>query len=146
MLRRPKGQLRPGPAKWARMIGRISRNINISSWRLCCYYVVDFVSEPTRITELSVPKSSEALTAKGSMTQRLPSTMKAYSCRPDESGTDTAHTPGAPEGLSSVTPLVHSLKSPTSWTFAALESTKTNRDRKSVVLGKECRSRWSPYH
>src|SRR5258708_28244986 len=27
-----------------------------------------------------------------------------------------------------------------------LQSTDANRDRKSVVVGKECRSRWSPYH
>jgi len=54
----------------------------------------------TRITELSVPKSSELFAASGSATQREPLIMKAYSCWPGESGTDTVHTPGAPDGFS----------------------------------------------
>src|SRR5258705_8643196 len=80
-----------------------------------------------RITELSVPKSSELLTASGSATQREPLTMNAYSCRPAVSGTETVQTPGAPERFSCVAPLVHSLKSPTSATVAAPESTNTKR-------------------
>ena len=87
---------------------------------------------PTRITELSVPKSSELLTASGSATQREPLMMKAYSCRPGVRATDTAHTPGAPERLSCVAPLVHALKSPTSWTLLAPESTKTKRTSRTV--------------
>ena len=79
------------------------------------------------MTELSVPKSSDVLTAKGSATQRVPLTMKAYSCRPGVNGTETAHTPGAPDNFRDVEPLVHALKSPTSSTVEARESTKTKR-------------------
>src|SRR3954453_10142096 len=85
------------------------------------------VGDPTRITELSVPKSSLLFTANGSATQREPLIIKAYSWRPGERGTETAQTPGAPERLSAVVPRAHSLKSPTSSTLAALGSTNTKR-------------------
>src|SRR2546423_1877861 len=85
------------------------------------------VGEPTRITELSVPKSSELFIASGSATQREPLIIKAYSWRPGERGTATDHTPGAPERWSLLAPLVHSLKSPMISTLRAWASTKTNR-------------------
>src|SRR5437868_10329995 len=90
------------------------------------------VGDPTRITELSVPKSSLLFTANGSATQREPLIIKAYSWRPGERGTETAQTPGAPERLSSVVPRAHSLKSPTSSTLAAPGSTNTKRTSSTV--------------
>src|SRR3954468_2231932 len=85
------------------------------------------VGDPTRITELSVPKSSELFTASGSATQREPLIIKAYSCRPGERGTETAQTTGAPARWRAVAPRAHSLKSPTSSTLAARGSTNTKR-------------------
>src|SRR5437764_3530462 len=90
------------------------------------------VGDPTRITELSVPKSSELFTASGSATQREPLIIKAYSWRPGERGTETDQTPGAPESRSLFAPFVHSLKSPMISTLRARGSTKTNRTRFTV--------------
>src|SRR3954462_12572587 len=92
------------------------------------------VGDPTRITELSVPKSSELFTASGSATQREPLIIKAYSWRPGERGTETDQTPGAPESRSLLAPFVHSLKSPTISTVCAPASTKTNRTRFTVSV------------
>src|SRR5437868_6651911 len=92
------------------------------------------VGDPTRITELSVPKSSELFTASGSATQREPLIIKAYSWRPGERGTETDHTPGAPESLSLLAPFVHSLKSPTISTLCARGSTKTKRTKFTVSV------------
>jgi len=61
------------------------------------FYVALLAGVPTRITELSVTKSSELFGANGSATQREPLIIKAYSCRPGERGTETDQTPGAPE-------------------------------------------------
>src|ERR1700741_4919124 len=109
--------------------GTLKKHKDTSSSRVCrqLFQVSDFPGVPTRITELSVPKSSEVFTARGSATQRVPLTMNAYSCLPGDSGTDTAQTPGAPDNLRAVDPRVHSLKSPTSSTLEARESTKTKR-------------------
>src|SRR5688572_30221429 len=58
--------------------------------------------------------------------------MNAYSCLPAGSGTEAAHTPGAAERSSFVTPFVHALKSPTISTVVARGSTNTNRTRCTV--------------
>src|SRR5689334_16258189 len=85
----------------------------------------------TRRIELSVPNSSDDGVDDGSTTQRLPSTMNAYSCRPGDSGNDTDHTPGL-GATSGVLSGRHSLKSPTIETDRAVESTKTNRTNSTV--------------
>src|SRR5689334_23170481 len=80
--------------------------------------------------ELLVSKSSELVRARGSGTQRVPSTTKAYSCRPFVIGTDTVQ---APFGVcvSEVCRPPHPLKSPTSATLFA-GPTKTNRTNVTV--------------
>src|SRR5690242_12387973 len=86
--------------------------------------------EPTEMIELLVSKSSELVRARGSGTQRVPSTTKAYSCRPFVIGTDTVQ---APFGVcvSEVCRPPHPLKSPTSATLFA-GPTKTNRTNVTV--------------
>src|SRR6185503_18747098 len=90
----------------------------------------------TRSTELSVPNSSDDASDAGSTTHRLPSTMKAYSWRPGDSGNDTDHTPGFGAARSGVLSGRHSLKSPTMETVRAVESTRTNRTN-STVSGRD---------
>src|SRR5688500_6365144 len=95
-------------------------------------YVELCPTEPTCITALSTPKSSELFGASGSAIQRVPLMMNAYSCLPAGSGTEAAHTPGAAERSSRVAPLVQALKSPTIATVVARGSTNTNRTRCTV--------------
>src|SRR5689334_23319178 len=81
--------------------------------------------------ELLVLNSSDVVGANGSATQRCPPTMNAYSCRPLGSGTDAAHVPFDPVGVSETGCAPHALKSPTSDTLFAWP---TNTKRTTLTV------------